>query len=336
MPEPPAGPTPPTLPDPWESRLPILLDGRLERSGFAPLLMAAAGLVLAFILFQIVISPAVTLLLLMGQGVPLEELLSGLAAVIEEHARSILVANTIGQILGLAVPALLLARFHSSRPSAFLRLRSTDAAFVILAIIGLIALTPTIQWLGSVNDTIPLPEFIRRFEDSQMELIEQMLRVDTGLAFNLFVLALTPAVCEELLFRGYVQREAERGAGILVGILISGIVFGLYHLRLTQAIPLCVLGVYLAWLTWRTGSLLPAMFVHFTNNAIAIAVGAYVARRADLELEDLEAIELPWYLVVLGLIVFGASVLALQRLAVRILARRGSGTSAWHEPPRTV
>lgn len=327
MPEPPASPPAPTLPDPWESRSPILLDGRLERSGFAPLLMAAVGLVLAFILFQIVISPAVTLLLLLAQGVPPQELLSGLAAVIEEHARSILTANTIGQILGLGVPALLLARFHSSRPLAFLRFRRTDAAFVVLAIIGLVALTPTIQWLGSVNDTIPLPEFIRRFEESQMELIEQMLRVDTGLAFNLVVLALTPAVCEELLFRGYVQREAERGAGIAAGILISGIVFGLYHLRLTQAIPLCVLGVYLAWLTWRTGSLLPAMFVHFTNNTIAIAVGAYVARRPDLELADLEAIELPWYLVLVGLIVFSVSVLALQRLAVRVLAQRGAGAS---------
>lgn len=315
MPELPTDPNVMTLPDRWEKRPPIPLDGWLERRGVSPLPMAVVGLVLAFILFQIVISPAVTLLLLLSQGVSPAEMLDAMAVIIEEHARSLLTANTIGQILGLALPAYLLARLHSSRPLALLRVRSADIVFVVIAVIGLVALIPAIQWLGSVNETLPLPEFIRRFERSQMELIEQVLRVDTGFAFNLVVLAITPAICEELLFRGYVQRQAERGAGVLAGILISGIVFGLYHLRLTQAIPLSVLGVYLAWLTWRTGSLWPAVAVHFTNNAIAVAVGAYVAKRADFEMEDLESMEIPWYVLGLGFAIFAVSIVALQRLA---------------------
>lgn len=322
MSEPFIEPTRPILSDPWESRSPIPLDGWLERSGFAPLMMAVVGLIVAFVLFQIVISPAATILLLLQKGVPPEELLTGMAAIIDEHARSILTANTIGQILGLAVPALLLARLHSSRPLAFLRLRGSDTALVALGVVGLIGLTPAIQWLGAINETLPLPEFIRRFEQSQMELIEQVLRVETGILFNLVVLALTPAICEEILFRGYVQREAERGAGIALGILISGIVFGLYHLRLTQAIPLCVLGVYLAWLTWRTGSLLPAMFVHFANNAIAIAVGAYIAGRSDLDMTDLDSYEMPWYLVGIGLLVFAVSIAALRRLSLLRLSEK--------------
>lgn len=314
MPELPTDPNVMTLPDRWERRPPILLDGWLERRGVSPLPMAVVGLVLAFILFQIVISPTVTLLLLLSQGVSPAEMLDAMAVIIEEHARSLLTANTIGQILGLALPAYLLARLHSSRPLALLRVRPVDIGFVVIAVIGLVALIPAIQWLGSVNETLPLPEFIRRFEQSQMELIEQVLRVDTGFAFNLVVLAITPAICEELLFRGYVQRQAERGAGVVAGILISGIVFGLYHLRLTQAIPLSVLGVYLAWLTWRTGSLWPAVAVHFTNNAIAVAVGAYVARRADFEMEDLESMEIPWYVLGIGFAIFAVSIVVLQRL----------------------
>lgn len=319
MPESPTDANVMTLPDRWERRPPILLDGWLERRGVSPLPMAAVGLVVAFILFQIVISPAVTLLLLLSQGVPPAEMVNAMAVIIEEHARSLLTANTIGQILGLALPAYLLARLHSSRPLAILRVRTTDIGLVVIALIGLVALTPVIQWLGSINETIPLPEFIRRFEQSQMELIEQVLRADTGLAFNLVVLAITPAICEELLFRGYVQRQAERGAGVVAGILISGIVFGLYHMRLTQAIPLCVLGVYLAWLTWRTGSLWPAVAVHFTNNAIAVAIGAYVAKRPDFEMEDLESMEIPSYILALGLAIFAVSIVALQRLVRRQL-----------------
>src|SRR5690606_8291101 len=124
---------------------------------------------------------------------------------------------------------------------------------------------------------------------------------------------------EELMFRGYVQRQAERGLGIAGGILFSGIIFGLYHLRLSQAIPLCILGIYLAWLVWRTGSLWPAIAVHFANNAIAIAIGAYISQRPEPEARALEQWEVPWHYLVLGILVFGAAVAAMQRVAARVL-----------------
>ena len=306
-------PSSPSLPDGWERRAPIPLNGWLERHGFHPLFLAAFGLIAAFVLFQLIISPAATILLLMAKGIPPADMLGELESLIEDHARSLLAANTIGQVLGLAVPAYLLARLHSSRPLAFLRLRSGDFAIVVLAAIGLLGLTPAIQWLGTINEQLPLPDFIRAFEQSQLELIERVLSIDTGLLFNLVVLAITPALCEELLFRGYVQRQLERGAGIVAGILISGVVFGLYHLRLTQAIPLCVLGIYLAWLVWRTGSLWPAIVVHFTNNAMAIAIGAYIARRDDMNMKDLEAMDMPWYFIVAGLVIFFAAVAVIGR-----------------------
>ncbi len=307
--------TTPTLPDRWERRAPIPLDGWLERHEFGPIFLAIFGLIAAFVLFQLVISPAATVLIFMAQGIPPAEMLGRFEALIEEHARSLLTANTIGQVLGLAVPAYLLARLHTTRPGAFLRLRRGDGTLVVLAVVGLFALTPAIQWLGTINEQLPLPDFIRQFEQSQMELIERVLSIDTGLLFNLVVLAITPALCEELLFRGYVQRQLERGAGVVVGILVSGVVFGLYHLRLTQAIPLCVLGVYLAWLVWRTGSLWPAIVVHFINNAMAIAIGAYLSRRDDVEIADIEAMEMPWYLVVGGLAIFLVTVVGMWRRA---------------------
>lgn len=315
----------PRLEDEWERSTPIPLNGWFERNTFPPLLMAFIGLVVAFLLFQIVLSPIALVVLLMLKGVPPTALLEDLPALIEEQAATLLVANTIGQFLGLALPAYLLSRMHTSRPSSFLRLRGADLTFVLLAFGGLVALTPVIQWLGVINENLPLPDFVRSFEESQMELIERVLSVDTGILFNLAVLAITPAICEELLFRGYVQRQAERGLGIVGGVLFSGIVFGLYHLRLSQAIPLCVLGIYLAWLVWRTGSLWPAIIVHFANNAFAVAIGAYIARDPDLEMADLEQFEVPWYFLVLGLVLFGAVVVGIQRLARRLLEERTVG-----------
>ena len=77
-------------------------------------------------------------------------------------------------------------------------------------------------------------------------MLEQILTQDFSLLFAISMLALTPAICEEVLFRGYIQRQAERSLGAWGGILFSGIIFGFYHLRLTQAVPLSLLGIFMA------------------------------------------------------------------------------------------
>ena len=311
-----------TLTDPWDPTTVVPLDCSLERNDFPPFLMAVIGLILAFILFQIVISPAVTLILLMMTGVGIQQLIEGLATIVEENARILMSANTIGQILGIALPAYLLSRLHSSRSWAFLRMRPSDNVFVVLSIFGLVALTPIVQWLGNVNSQIPMPDIVRLFEESQMELIEQVLQANTSLLFNITVLAVTPAICEELLFRGYVLRQAERGLGVAGGILFTGIIFGFYHLRLSQVIPLSVLGIYLAYLVWRTGSLWPAIIVHFLNNLFSILIGTYISSRPDLNMTDIETLQIPWYILLVGFVVMAGVLFSIQKVATTLMNER--------------
>ncbi len=306
------------LADPWEENPPILLDGVLERQRFAPVLTALLALVGAFILFQ-GISAVVTLVLLLAQGVALERLASDLPALLGEQAGLIITGNTLGQVIGLALPAYLLARLHSRRGGAFLRVRVPDARLLVLGVVGLVALTPVVQWLGVVNEAIPLPQALRDWDQSQMELIEQILLGDLGMWFSLAMLAVTPALCEELIFRGYVQRQAERSFGAAGGILLSGVVFGAYHLRFTQVIPLSLLGIYLAFLAWRTGSLWVPILVHFLNNALAVAAAEYVQNRPDLDIAALEELQIPWYLVVAGLALTALTVYAMRRRAETLL-----------------
>jgi uncharacterized protein len=310
------------LADPWDRETDIPLDGILERHQYPPTLTAFMALFLAFVLFQLVVSPIAVALLLLADGIPPSEMIGVLTNALEEHGRVILTANTIGQVLGLALPALVLARMHTTRGWAFLRVRATDLPMMLLALLGLAALLPVVQWLGGVNETLPLPETIRRFEQSQLDLIERVLMQDTHLLFNLLALALTPAICEELLFRGYVQRQSERGFGVLGGILFSGIAFGLYHLRLTQLLPLAVLGIYIAYVAWRTGSLWPAIMVHFANNAFAVMLGAYIARHPELGVDRIDNMRVPWYLVASGVTFFILVAFAMERWArVRLRER---------------
>lgn len=313
----------PILPDPWERKGPILLDRILERQQFAPMLTAILALLFAFIFFQVIISPVAIFAMLLARGVPLSEFSEALGEGVAEYTDVLLIGNTIGQVLGLAIPALLFSRLHASRWTSFLRIRRVDWTLVILSVIGLVALIPFVQWIAGVNELLPIPDWLRRFEQSQTELIESMLMKEGGsIFFNLVVLALTPAICEELLFRGYVQRQSERSLGIAGGILFSGIVFGLYHLRLTQVIPLSVLGIYLAYIMWRTGSIWPAVIAHFTNNAFSVLLAAYTSTLPEPEAEVLDQLDLPWYFIVTGMVLFVAIIYGMNRIAREHLAAR--------------
>lgn len=276
--------------------------------------MAFLTLAVAFILFQ-GISLVASLAIIFGSGVSQSEM-TDIAALLAANAGPIIVANTVGQVFGLLIPALLVARFHTSDWRDFLRIRGTDVRILLLSIVGLIALIPVIQWLGGVSETLPWPDFIREFEQAQLDLIERVLMQDFPLAFTISMLAVTPAICEEVLFRGYVQRQAERSTGALWGILISGIVFGLYHLRLTQALPLSALGIFMAYLTWRSGSLLPAFIVHLANNSFAAVLGKLASTDA-IDLESVETLTIPLYILLPSVAVLAGTVYLMQRFPVR-------------------
>jgi len=321
----PAVPDQPVLPDLWNRGKPILLDGRLERAKFAPWKTIIIGLIVAFLLFQGIATAVTLFLLIVISGVTLSEMgpdIESLQAVMSAHAGDLIIANSIGQVMGLLIPTFLFARLHSSSSFAFLRLRAVDIRLAILSIVGLFALVPIVQWVGGVTDLLPWPQVIREFEQSQMDMIENILNQDFTLFFAISMMALTPAICEEILFRGYIQRQAERIMGVSAAIIFSGLIFGLYHLRPTQALPLGLLGVYMAYLTWRSGSLIPAIIVHLANNSFAVILGKYMKNSGDGGL-DLEAIQIPLYIVLPAIVVLVAVTYIFHQTAATLAIETG-------------
>lgn len=294
-------------PPPWE--------GLLERHAFPPFLTAVLAVVVTLILYQLIGTIAL-LVLLLQEGVGAGELVPAMEQLFAERAEAVLTTNALAQVLGLALPAFLFARLHTARVGPFLRLRPPDPTLLGLALVGLVGLTPVVLWLGAFNESLPIPqpEWMRELEEAQVELLEQVLRQDASLVLNLLLMAVTPAFCEEVLFRGYVQRQAERGLGVAGGLLFSGIVFGFYHFRLSQVIPLSVLGLYMAYLVWRTRSLWPAVVVHFANNALAVWLSPYLE---EAEGEVVETMSVPWYFVGGGLLLVGLVLYTMHRAAAR-------------------
>jgi sodium transport system permease protein len=107
-------------------------------------------------------------------------------------------------------------------------------------------------------------------------LVEQLRRAivpldgSRGLPATLLLMALTPAICEEALFRGPILRGLRTRMGPAAAAILTGVLFGLFHLDLYRLLPAALLGTLLGFITLACGSIVPAMLAHFCNNAILI------------------------------------------------------------------
>lgn len=289
-----------SLSDLWSHDGTIPLEGIVERHEMAPWLMAFITAFILLIAFQVVGSLA-AILIHVGTGGTLLDL-TDIYNLSQQAKTNLLRGNTIGQFFGLGIPVFLFAWFSTRRVADFLRIRRVGVASIVLAVVGLAALMPIVQWLGAVNAELPIPDSIREFESTLSAPLEGLISNKNLLIANLFMIAVTPAICEELLFRGYIQRQLERSMGVYVAVIATGVLFGAYHLQLTKIVPLAVLGIYMAYLTWITGSIIPAVIVHFANNAFAVLVSVFAEESESLTPEELAEMSVPWYWVVGGIV----------------------------------
>ncbi len=117
------------------------------------------------------------------------------------------------------------------------------------------------------------------------ELSKAILPADLPLWELLLLVAVLPAICEEITFRGIFLYALRRRFHPVLLCLVVGTVFALFHMNLPRLLPTAAIGVALAALTLLTGSIFPAMVWHAINNVMAI-----VADRAAVDLLALD----PW------------------------------------------
>lgn len=84
------------------------------------------------------------------------------------------------------------------------------------------------------------------------------------------LVGITPGICEELLFRGYVQTRMTTAWGAPLGILATSLAFAVFHMDLVHSVAVIALGVYLGWVAWASGTILTAMLAHFLNNFLSV------------------------------------------------------------------
>jgi sodium transport system permease protein len=150
---------------------------------------------------------------------------------------------------------------YSARDTLLLRLPSWP--HVLAAVI--IGATAWIAIVGVFMRIAPPPE-------SLVKGLEQLLTLgDPSLPLWVVLLgvAVTPAICEELFFRGVVLSGLRR-LGLWPALVVSALLFGFAHASIYRMLPTLALGLVLGWLAWRSGSILPSMIVHGMNNGLVV------------------------------------------------------------------
>jgi membrane protease YdiL (CAAX protease family) len=174
----------------------------------------------------------------------------------------------------------LYARFtFRDRPGYHLGLRpATRSGFYLLAILMLILALPLEEWLGDLNKRIPLWHWMVSAERDNDRQVEAFLKVHHPYdpVINILVMAAIPAFCEEICFRGALQRiMIQICKRPMAGILVSAFLFSFFHFQFEGFLPRMFLGVLLGAAYWYSGSLWVPIIAHFFFNAGQILLAMY-------------------------------------------------------------
>lgn len=193
------------------------------------------------------------------------------------------------------VPAVLLChlcRRGTVMQKVFLSPSPRPLSIVICLSIMLVSM-PFVGWLENVNLGMVLPDsmaaiedWMRSMEDTASETTKKIINnPEVGcMVVNLLVLALMPAICEEMYFRAGLQEAVVADTTRLnkyAAAIFAAFIFSAIHLQFFGFLPRFVLGIFLGFMLVITRSIWASMLSHFLNNAMAVVCGFMEARGAD-------------------------------------------------------
>ncbi len=285
--------------------------GAERRTTYAPVPFVLIALVVIFVLYQGV--GGVTTFLLFGTQLTRESIFG------------IRTATMVSQFLFLLIPALLFIRLQHGSLGAALPMRIPKAAETILVILCVVSMQQVLEGYLYFQDMIPLPESVREIVEILKRTIEDTVKLIgesrsvPELLYVMLVVAVTPAICEEVFFRGLVQQGLSVATTPVKGFVLTGLIFAFYHLNPFLLVPLAALGILFSYVRYRSNTILIPVIAHFVNNGIS-AFGFFWQQRnagGSLLLEGGEANVSPEY--VLGVMVVSAAVCAVSFVSYRIV-----------------
>jgi|GEM_PF-3319167 len=230
--------------------------------------------------------------------------------------KALLLYQAASQLTFMLLPTIYLVRFSSDNDSTILSLEQNPSIstylFSILGWIGIMMISMSLS--GVQNFVLPnwVVEYLSELSEGYQESLEALiLQASIPLWSLVFVIAFLPAIIEEILFRGYLQFHLRQRLGKLTTYFLVGIIFSLVHFNPLAILGLFVISLYLSHLTERTGSIIPAMLVHFINNTYML-----VLYREWYIYDDIPSSSEPEILALLILLITGIAITGFNIYAI--------------------
>ena len=262
----------------------MALRGKMENSHVIAKIMVWLGLI--FVMFSL----TVLVIALVTQGNPLSDI---------NTLKWIQLLQTISLFL---LPSLILAYLCAKAPWNWLQLDNKVNWKVLLWAIGIMLVAlPAINLMSHWNQQMVLPtwlsgveEWMKAKEAEAEWLTKQFMSVTTisGLLVNLLLMAVLPALSEEITFRGVLQRLLNFQLSTFnshLAIWLTAIIFSAIHMQFYGFVPRMLMGALFGYMLVWTGSLWVPMLMHFVNNGMAVLL-YFIANRAHWDMDKVDAI----------------------------------------------
>lgn len=286
----------------------FLQKDRSESSAYIQLLILT-GYALAGIIVCSILSIIILLMFSDHQGMAS---LINLSIDDPKSINSLKIVQILSSIGLFLLPPIFLAVTERRKISQFYDWKRPTWAMLVLIFLLMMVSLPITELSGLINQKMTFPEafkpleaWMRAKEDEAAKMVAVLLRMDgiNDFLVNLFMIAFLPAIAEELMFRGGIQRAFSRMFGNPhAAIWITAFIFSAIHVQFFGFIPRLLLGALFGYIYVWTKSLWYPMFAHFLNNAYAVCMALYFQIH-NLPLENVD--EQPafnWMGYVLGLV----------------------------------
>ncbi len=223
---------------------------------------------------------------------------------------AILLMQGVGSAIGLILLPLWYLKFTEDRGAkVFFKHENQWPLLVFVVLMTVICLGPAISPVAEWNAAIQFPEWLNGFgqwaKDTEATAAALIKLITSNLSpldfiFTFVVIAVIPAIGEELVFRGLIQTEFIRAVkNPHVAILITSILFSGIHFQFMGFVPRLLMGMYLGYLYFWSGNLWIPVLAHFFNNGLQVT-GLYLYQKGIISFDVESTDSAPWPLVAAG------------------------------------
>ena len=202
-----------------------------------------------------------------------------------------------------------LAYLFNSNIRQFLSLRKPSVIVLILAIPAIWSAIPMINFINDLNHQISFPEslkfieeVLKVYEEKMAELTKLLLTSGSSyndLVLSLLVMAVIPALGEEFLFRGVIQKSIAKNINNkILAVWITAFLFSAIHFQFYGFIPRLLLGAYFGYLLIWSRSIWLPIIAHFINNATIVLFYFFMKEKnIDFDLETVGVTGSPLWII---------------------------------------